>query len=267
MSPQEQWQLTGSAPDTYERHIVPALFTPWARSLVETAALRPGERVLDVACGTGVVTRMAAERVGPGGKVVGLDLNAGMLEVARARAPAIDWREGSATELPLAAATFDVVLCQQGLQFFPDRPAALREMRRVLVPGGRLALSVWRSLEFSPGHKALVEALERHIGADAAAIVRAPFALGAPEELRVLVAGAGFREVAVRSAVEDVRFPSVDEFPLVQAGATPVAPFVARAPESARAALVQDVKIALARYVSHGKLVWPIQANVVTARA
>jgi SAM-dependent methyltransferase len=190
-----------------------------------------------------------------------------MLEIARSRAPAIEWREGSATELPLPDAAFDAVLCQQGLQFFPDRPAALREMRRVLVPGGRLALSVWRSLEWSPGHRALADALERHIGPETAAIMRAPFALADPEELRALAVAAGFREVAVRAAVEDVRFPSVDEFPLVQAAATPLAPFVAGAPESARAALVADVRTALARYVSGETLVWPIQAHVVTARA
>ncbi len=267
MSTQERWQLSGNAPDAYERHIVPALFMPWARSLVETAALRPGERVLDVACGTGVVTRLAAKRVGAGGKVVGLDLNAGMLAVARSRAPAIEWREGSATELPLPDAAFDAVLCQQGLQFFPDRPAALREMRRVLVPGGRLALSVWRSLEWSPGHRALADALERHIGSETAAIMRAPFALADPEELRALAVAAGFREVAVRAAVEDVSFPSVDEFPIVQSAATPLAPFVSGAPASARAALVADVRTALAWYVSGGKLVWPIQAHVVTARA
>src|SRR5260370_25850928 len=164
MGAYERGLLAGNEPDAYERHIDPALFMPWARSLVETAALRPGERVLDVACGTGVVTRLAAKRVGAGGKVVGLDLNAGMLEVARSRAPAIEWREGSATELPLPDAAFDAVLCQQGLQFFPDRPAALREMRRVLVPGRRLALSVWRSLQGSPGHRALADALEPHIG-------------------------------------------------------------------------------------------------------
>lgn len=272
MSSHEQWQqLGGNAPEMYERHIVPALFAPWAKSLVETAALEPGERVLDVACGTGVVARLAAERVGTGGKVVGLDLNTGMLAMAGSLSPprgsAIEWREGSAIAMPLPDASFDVVLCQQGLQFFPDKPAALREMRRVLVPGGRLALSVWRSIERSPGHRALAEALERHLGLEASAIMRAPFTLHDAEEIRSLIVAAGFRDVFVRAETGKVRFPSVQEFPLVQAAATPLAALVAKASDGARASMVRDVAKALAAYVTGQELVWPIEAHVAVARA
>src|SRR5712664_1454339 len=113
----------GSGPEIYERHMVPAIFGPWAVDLVKLAALIPGERVLDVACGTGIVARLAAERVGPMGRVIGLDLNAGMLTVARSASAGtenIEWREGNATALPFADKTFELVLCQQGLQFFPD---------------------------------------------------------------------------------------------------------------------------------------------------
>src|SRR2546425_693654 len=269
VSPQEQWQLGGNAPEMYERHIVPALFTPWAQSLVATAALRAGERVLDVACGTGVVARLAAQRVGNTGKVVGLDLNAGMLAVARklgSRGATVEWHEASALAMPLPDATFDVALCQQGLQFFPDRSLALREMRRVLAPRGRLVLSVWRSIEYSAGHKALATALERHVTPEAAAVMRAPFALDDPDELRALVTAAGFRDVEVDAATEKVRFPSVEDYPLQQAGATPVAPFVAKASDAARTALVRDVCEALAPYVTGKEVAWPIQAHVVRAR-
>lgn len=142
MSASSQWQFVGKVPENYERYLVPSVFAPWALDLVEVAALRPGERVLDIACGTGIVARTAARRLSDGARVVGLDFSAPMLEVARlaakAEGVAAEWLEDSAVTLPLADATFDVAFCQQGLQFFPDRPTALREMRRILAPNGRL---------------------------------------------------------------------------------------------------------------------------------
>jgi ubiquinone/menaquinone biosynthesis C-methylase UbiE len=141
------WQFVGNIPDNYERYLVPSIFASWARDLVNLAKLRAGERVLDVACGTCIVARIAARTLGSGNNIVGLDLSGPMLSAARAVAAdentSIEWREGSAVELPLADATFEVVFCQQGLQFFPDRAKALSEMHRVLAPGGRLVLSVW----------------------------------------------------------------------------------------------------------------------------
>src|SRR5215213_6034773 len=180
MTGQPLWQqVGGSAAERYERDLVPAIFAAWAPILVDAANVRPDEHLLDVACGTGAVTRIAAERVGDGGRVVGLDVNGAMLGVARTSAvPAgasIEWCEASALEMPLPDAAFDVVLCQQGLQQFPDRPAALAEMRRVLRPGGRLAAAVWAEIEHSPGFAALVAALGRHVGEAAANNRRAPF--------------------------------------------------------------------------------------------
>ncbi len=169
MSQPERWQLGGSAPETYERYLVPAIFEPWALLLLEQAMLRPGERVLDVACGTGVVARLAAPHVGTNGQVVGLDLNPGMLAVARSlpvpQGSIIDWREGDAGSLPFAGGGFDVVFCQFGFQYFPDRQQASREVFRVLGSHGRLLASVWRALDHSPGFAAMVTALERHVSA------------------------------------------------------------------------------------------------------
>jgi ubiquinone/menaquinone biosynthesis C-methylase UbiE len=137
-------QLSGSAPETYERYIIPAFMGEWAQDLVAVAAVRHGERVLDVACGTGVVARQAAAIAGTTSHIVGLDVNAGMLDMAR-RVPTpvgttINWQEEDAAAIPFPDASFDVVLCQQGLQYFPDRKAAVNEMSRVLAPGGRAAL-------------------------------------------------------------------------------------------------------------------------------
>jgi ubiquinone/menaquinone biosynthesis C-methylase UbiE len=143
MSQQGQWQVAGSAPDVYERELVPAVFGPWAPVLIELAGLKPGYRVIDVACGSGIVARLAAARVGPSGAVSGVDLNSGMLNVARSLktsddAASVKWQAASADNLPFPDGSFDVAFCQLGLQFFADRPAALREMRRVLSTKGRL---------------------------------------------------------------------------------------------------------------------------------
>ena len=270
MSPQESWQLAGTAPETYHRYVVPALFAPWAHRLVKEVALQPGERVLDIACGTGVVTRLAATQVGLGGAVVGLDLNAGMLAVARSQpaqsGASIDWREGNALTLPFADETFDVVLCQQGLQFFPDRSLALQEMRRVLTRDGRLAVSVWRSIDCSPGFLALATALDRYAGTEAGAIMRAPFALDDPETLHRLVHAAGFRDIAVCASSEMVRWPSAEAFVQHQPGATPLAPIVAGLTPQTREELRRHVVTALRPYTGPDGVAWPVEAHLVTAR-
>jgi SAM-dependent methyltransferase len=271
MSPNPQWQFVGSVPDSYERYLVPTIFGPWALDLVEAARARPGERVLDVACGTGIVARTAARRVGAGGTVVGLDVSAPMLAAARAVATSeglsIEWREGSATALPLPDAAVDLVLCQQGLQFFPDRPAALREMRRVLGPGGRLALSVWRPIDGSPGFAVLAQALSRHIGAEAGALMTSgPFGLGQAEQLHGLIAGAGFREIAIHPVVKTLRYPSPDEFVRRYVAGSALAGPVAAASEGARTALLTEVAAGLRSYVDAQGLAFPIASHVAVAQ-
>lgn len=199
--------LGGAAAELYARVMVPAVFEPWAAELVARAGLRPGERVLDLACGTGVVARLAAARVGPAGTVAGLDVSRPMLEQARAGDPGgrVDWREGSALELPWPAGAFQVVLCQQGLQYFPDRLAALREARRVLVAGGRLALA---ALCASEGHAALAEVARERLGPEAAALVLEPVAFSDGPAIAALVERAGFRRVELARVARAARFDS-----------------------------------------------------------
>jgi len=272
MSDQGQWQVAGNAAGTYERALVPAVFAAWAPLVVELAAPRPGERVLDVACGTGVVARLLAARVGRTGQVVGLDLNPGMLAVAASIAStaptsaAITWREASATKMPFPDAAFDIVYCQLGLQFFPDRPAALREMYRVLVPGGRLGVMVWRGIEHSPGFAALAAALARHVSAEAASIMRAPFGLADSEELRRLIAVPGFRDITTRPAPGTVRFSSVARFVQDYAAGSPLAAHVAKASHEARAALITEVGDALKSYLVGDTLEFPIEAHLASAK-
>jgi ubiquinone/menaquinone biosynthesis C-methylase UbiE len=273
MSDQDQWQVAGSAAENYERALVPAVFAAWAPQVIALAQPRSGDRVLDVACGTGVVARLAAERVGGTGDVVGLDLNPGMLAVAASIAPnatptnaRITWREASATKMPLPDASFDIVYCQLGLQFFPDRPAALREMYRVLVPEGRLGLMVWRGIEHSPGFRVLADGLERHVGPEAGALMRAPFSLADVDELHTLITGAGFREVTIRPVQGTIRFPSPARLVQDYAAGSPLAGHVAKVSDEARAALIGEVGQALQSYVVGGALAFPIEAHLASAR-
>ena len=272
MSQPGQWQVAGSAPEVYERELVPAVFGEWAPIVVKLAHPRPGERVVDVACGTGIVARIAAARVGPSGVVVGVDLNPGMLNVVRSvrtdprSAAPIQWQEASADKLPFPGESFDIVYCQLGLQFFSDRPAALREMRRVLGPEGRLALMVWRGIHESPGFAMLAASLEKHVGQAAAAIMRAPFGLFNAEELAGLVRAAGFQDVAIQQRVGTVRFASVDRFVLSYIAGSPLAGLVSEANDAARGALITDARNALAQYVANSELALPIAAHLLSAR-
>ncbi len=270
MGQQEHQLLHGTGAEIYECGLVPAIFAPWATILIEQAALQPGDRVLDVACGTGVVARLAARQVGSTGQIIGLDYNAGMLAVARSLPPipgvSLEWQEGSALAMPFADASFDALLCQQGLQFFPDRSAALREMHRVLVPGGRLVLSIWGPLEQCPGYAALVGALEHHIGTAAASIMRSPFALGEASGVRSLLAGGPFHEVQLHTTVRTVHFASPEQFVRLEMIPSHLESHVAGVDERALSVLISEVNTALHPYVSPNGLAFPMQAHLVTAQ-
>jgi SAM-dependent methyltransferase len=257
----------GSAPENYERFFVPAIGAPLAADLIAIAALRPGERVLDVACGTGVVARLAAERVGATGRAAGLDLNPGMLEVARAVTPtgmAIEWRQSNAEAMQLSSEAFDVVLCQMGLQFMPDKLAALREMRRVLAPGGRFIMNVPGPTP--PVFAIMDEALARYISPEAAKFVRVVFALHDPAEVQGLISGAGFCDVAIQSGTKKLRLPAPQEFLWQYVQSTPLGGVVAQVDDESRAALERDVVAKWQEFVEDGALMLEVGGVVATAR-
>lgn len=190
-------------PEMYEQALVGPLFRPWAELILEDVELAAGDRVLDVACGTGIVARLAQERLGEAGRIVGVDQSAPMLAVARGVAAGIDWREGDAGALPLRDhEQFDVVVCQQGLQFFPDRTAAARQMRRALAAGGRLAVSTWRPDEEIPLVRELRRVAERHLGA----IIDRRHGFGEAGPLEALLRDAGFRDVRSKTVTRTIRF-------------------------------------------------------------
>lgn len=225
MPDHEHWQLDGSAPELYQRYLVPAITSLWAADLIDRAKVKPGEAILGVACGTGVVARSAAERIASG-RVVGLGFNSGMLAVARSiptKGASIDWIEGSALSLPFPDNFFDVVLCQLGLQFFPDRRLALREMRRVVVSSGRIALSVFSAIERTPGAHAFANALDNCLGTDASSIKRAEHIFSEANEVEDLMSRAGFEQIKITTVAVQITFPSILDYVRFQLIATPTA--------------------------------------------
>jgi len=243
MDDQHHWQLDGSAPELYEKYLVPAITTKWADDLVGRAQPSAGETVLDVACGTGVVARSASRRMRHG-HVTGLDLNKGMLAVAQTvviEGARINWIEGSALDLPFPAGKFDLVLCQLGLQFFPDRGRALREMRRVLLPSGRVALSVYSPIERTPGANAFVLALDRVLGPNASKIKRGEHSFNASAELRELIIESGFAKVEVQTVAQQIAFPSVLDYVRFQLVATPMAALLSTRDDADREAAIKTI--------------------------
>lgn len=231
----------GTAPENYERFFVPAIGGPLANDLIAEAGLRAGERVLDVACGTGIVARLAAERVGRSGMVGGVDINAGMLGVARSvSAPAgaaIKWYESSAESIPLPKESFDVVLCQLGLMFMLDKGAAVSEMHRVLVPDGRALVSVPTPTAF---FNVFEEGLARHLPAGAV-FVSQVFSLDDSAQIEALFRDAGFREVTIRRYTRALRLPSPRDFLWQYIQSTPLVGLIADAGDDVLGALEHDV--------------------------
>lgn len=264
------WQLETDAPVAYERYLVPEMFAPWAAHLLERSGVGRGDRLLDVGCGTGVVARQAAPRVGGDGVVVGLDLNEGMLEVADASASeaalSVEWYRGDATALPFPDETFDAVCCQQAMQFVSDPTLALGEMNQVLRPGGRLAVSVWRPIEFHPTYVAMAEALERHVGAGAAAMMRSPFPAWDRSTLREFVSDAGFRDVVLTIEGGTVRYPSTEEYLRREAASSPLAGPVGGLGPDVRDALLEELDDSLAAYLDDHGVFCPMETYVVDAR-
>jgi ubiquinone/menaquinone biosynthesis C-methylase UbiE len=205
-------QMTNPA-EGYESFMVPTLFGPWATKLIRAADPRPGERILDVGCGTGIVARQVAAQLGASGAVTGLDLSSNMLEVARATAAraqvTVEWREGSAEQLPFSDGSFDLVLCQFALMFFAEKAAALAEMRRVVTGNGRVLVSTWQGLDRHPFYQTLHNVIQQRLGISALQDI---FALGGTDELRALAAGAGFQRVEVEPVSLTARFPNPDAF-------------------------------------------------------
>ncbi|WP_234412432.1 class I SAM-dependent methyltransferase [Nocardioides sediminis] len=251
--------------EAYESRFVPALFGEWAPRLCDAAAISDGDRVLDVACGTGVVTREAARRVGDSGRVVGLDLNPAMLEVAARVAPMLTWQQGDVAAMPFRDAEFDIVVCSAALFFFPDLPRALAEMARVVRPGGTVALLTFAGLAEQPGYGPFVDVAVRHAGPGAAVLLSTYWSCGDVTELTRSLDDAGLLVIETRSRVGTARFPSIDALAAIEIKGTPLA---ARITDEAYDRIVNDLRLVLAPYVAaDGRLSLPLRGlTVVTWR-
>lgn len=264
------WQMQAGGPETYERIMVPVWMADWAEVLLRAGKIGPGKKVLDVACGTGIVARKAAGLVGPLGRIAGLDANEGMLRVAgkcaeRECCPTIEWHQGDVCRMPFSPKEFDTVLCQQGLQFFPDKSGALNEMARVLAPGGRLALCVWGRFESAPHVVIMSDVIGRYLGKDSTAMFMAACSLADNTELQTLVQNAGFTRVHIRVDVKTARHPSLEEFLPAYLSIFPIAADIAAMPEDRRVRMFCELASAMRVLVDDDGLAMPTENHILTA--
>jgi SAM-dependent methyltransferase len=263
MTEPERWQVSTDAAEVYESCFVPAIFGAWAGPVADAAEIGPGDRVLDVGCGTGVLAREARSRVGREGHVVGLDLNEGMLAVAARTDPEIEWRPGDAASLPFEDASFDVVVSQFALMYFPERVTSLGEMWRVLAREGRLAIAAWAHIGHARGYQILVDVVARRCGREAADVLAAPFVLGDRAELATLLDDSGISGADIDLREGSIRFPSVAEFIRIEVKGSPLAEMVS---DDVMDDLASESESALEEFVvASGEIVMPMDAQIVTA--
>jgi ubiquinone/menaquinone biosynthesis C-methylase UbiE len=259
----ESFQITVEAAELYEAAFVPGFFAQWAPVICDLAGVKAGDRVLDVACGTGIVARTAAERTGPAGQVIGLDRNEAMLDVARRVGPGVDWRQGDAASLPFPDRGFDVVLCQMALMFFPDRPVVLREMARVVTGGGTVGLLVPSRIEAQPMFEPFVDLAARLAGPTARSLLTSYFVCGDLDEVTALVEGAGLRVSTAQRVDGWYRAPSVDAAVTTEVESTPL---VERMSEATYRQLRRDAGDLLARFTdAEGRLEAPFECLAIAA--
>lgn len=252
-------------PAAYEERLVPVLFRPWARRIADAVPARNGQRVLDVACGTGILAREIAERAGFRGTVLGLDINPDMLVIARRAAPGIEWCAGNAEAMPFDDGSFDTVVCQFGLMLFDDPVAALREMWRVLAPGGRLAVAVFDGVERNPAYAAMIPVYRERAGASVGDTLRVPFSMGDAAHLSALFATASIAPATVRDEAVTVGFADVRQ--MVLADVEGWFPFAGiDLDEETVRAVVDEAGRGMARFMTaDGGLEFEVRARIATA--
>lgn len=265
----QTWQISGNSPAAYEEYLVPGFFKPWAETLTAYTSPTSGSEILDVACGTGIVARTVASTVKNGARVIGLDNNREMLneasELSEKAGLEIDWQQGDADQLPYEDHRFDYVFCQQGMQFFPEPQQVLKEMHRVLKPGGRLALNIMRSIRHNPAFKILSDELEKHVGENAGSMMRAPFPEWDQKKIRNMVEDAGFRDISLHLEIISMRFPSSEEFLRREAASSPLAGEMESLDGETREKLIDHLHESLEPYQDDKGVVFPMETMMIIA--
>lgn len=261
--PVESFDVSVSVAEVYESRFVPAIFETWAPQLVDVAGVAPGDDVLDVGCGTGIVARTAAATALPGGSVTGLDLNPAMLTVAQRIRPDLDWDLGDVAALPYADESFDAVLSQMALMFVPDVPGALRELRRVTRAGGGVGILVPAALDAQPAYQVFVDVATRHAGTEAAALLGAYWRCGDLAQLTADLAAAGLTAIASDTRSRPARFQSVADFVEIEVGGTPLAERIDR---RTIGRIVEDCTTEMAPWTQPDTFDIPLVCHLVTGR-
>jgi ubiquinone/menaquinone biosynthesis C-methylase UbiE len=260
----ETFQISAEQAEFYESKFVPAIFGEWAPHVVDAAGVVSGQAVLDVACGTGVVAREAADRMGEQGRVVGLDLNEAMLGVARRVRPNIEWKQGDAAELSFPDASFDVVLCQAALMFFPDRARALSEMARVVTPDGTVCVQVFGSAESQPAYGSFIEVAARHAGPEAIDLLNSYWVLGDLDLVGSLLEAAGLETTTIHTHLCTARFDSIEEAVRTEVEGTPL---IDRISDDVYRRILEDSRNALRPFTTEsGTAEFPVEGYVISAR-
>ncbi len=261
----------GSVAGVYDDIYLPRIFIPWAKLLLERAALRPGEAVLDIATGPGTVARLAAQKVGRTGRVVGADLSAAMIDIAKAKprsagAATIEYLVAPAAPLPIEDGSFDVVTCQQGLQFFPDRIVAIAEMYRALKPGGRVVCAVWREIDLQPAFAAMDATLRECLPAELAEPYGAPFRWPSAKDLEAAFREQQFADVSVIEVRHPLTFEGGIGQVVAALAASPIAGTVAQLDGKTRARLWSAAERRLTPLLVGGQVQTQMVSNLVSAR-
>lgn len=250
----------------YEALFVPALFEHWTKHLIESAAIDESSHILDIACGSGVLSRRAFLKTGETGRVVGVDIAPGMIAAAKEVEPNIEWVVNSAEDLDFKNDIFDCVLSQFGLMFFQNKQKALEEMFRVTKPGGHLSIAVWNSIEQNPAYGDIIAVLDEQVSIIAGNALRLPYSLGDKDQVTALLDHAGFTNINCNTQIEQAKFPSSRT--MVEAelrGWLPLFDINLTEEEIADVLIKSDER--LSRYAGHsGEAIFPTSANVFTAR-
>jgi ubiquinone/menaquinone biosynthesis C-methylase UbiE len=265
MTKKSGWQLSGDGPDAYEKYIVPAYTGAWAKEIVNRACLSEGEKILDVACGTGLVARIASEKQSSTDLIYGLDVNEVMVKKAQEIEENIKWHHSDVTDMPFPNNHFDVIFCQQGLQYFPDPALALKEMNRVLAGNGRILLSVWRPIEYSPFYASLYKVLEKYISIKAASTLSGAFNFGDLRKLKTLFANAGFNNININIVIKQMSYSPFDEFVVGGMMATPFFKDIQEMNESKREKMLLEIYKSNQDYIDDNGLAAPLESYIVNA--